>query len=175
MTFFVPKISFFYKIKKQILKRNSFSSICLTFASIYFWNCFLGVIVIVINHKCTGSKKWPFKCVWSSLMNYPHLSIKQNEISLASSFLKPTDYHSNQYLVRYKILCFLKPILFTVFLNKDLWHPNCIESHTNNFLKYFFCMFVFVHYLPQFPWTILKIYGKFLKNSFFLWTIMMLF
>ena len=47
--------------------------------------------------------------------------------------------------------CFSKPILFTVFLNKDLWHPNCIESHTNNFLKYFFCMFVFVHYLTEKP------------------------
>ena len=113
---------------------NLFNLCCYLFLELSF-----GVIVIVINHKCTGSKKWPFKCVWSYLMNYPHLSIKQNEISLASSFLKPTDYHSNQYLVRYKILCFLKPILFTVFLNKDLWHPNCIESHTNNFLKYFFC------------------------------------
>ena len=47
-----------------------------------------------------------------------------------------------------KIFCFLKPILFTVSLNKDLWHPNCIESHTNNFFKYFFCMFVFGVY-PQ--------------------------
>ena len=63
---------------------NLFNLCCYLFLELSF-----GVIVIVINHKCTGSKKWPFKCVWSYLMNYPQLSIKQNDISLASSFLEP--------------------------------------------------------------------------------------
>ena len=118
---------------------NLFTNLCFYL----FLELLFGVIVIVINHKCTGSKKWPFKCVWSYLMNYPQLSIKQNDISLASSFLEP--------ILGIKFAAFWNQFcsLFSLIKIYDI----LTASRATQIISWntFFVMFVFVHYLTEKP------------------------